>query len=208
MFSYNANEKCPVTGLPVFTKPYWEDQVTPGLRLRFSLIGRSILRIETFGERTPDTQNPVQEMRQRVIAEAFPNHQPYVEIYDLSNVVGLPSSEVRRRHSSYHATKAFEDCKGVYIYGASLIMRSVYRIGLRLQGQVLTYPFWIVKDYTEAITRANMPFPESKSVYTAFTPLSLDEFEFSKTWQLVTTDKLGLVEIGIARHNIMLRAPL
>jgi|GEM_PF-3597370 len=194
---------CSVSGLPVYTKPDWEAQVTPGLRLRFCLLGTTILRIETFGERLEDTQEPMMKMRERIVAEAFPHHQPYVEIYDLAHVTGIPSSEVRRRHSAYHATAAFDDCAGVFIYGATLVMRSIYRVGLRLQGRILKYPFWIVKDYEEAITKAQQVSQTAQGLLTALHPLTLDEFQFRPEWQIYTHDKQGMVELGIARGKII-----
>jgi len=196
---------CPVTGLPIFSKPEWTDvQLSPVVRMSFRIVGTSILDILTSGERSLASQEPYMALRDRVISEAFPNNRPYVELVDLAGLTGIPPSAVREKHTAHVTSKAYRNCVGCYVYNGSMIVRSIYRIGIVMQGRKLTYPLLLLKNYEEAARLAAKALGDLGGVGLQTMPLQLHEFEFKPEWTFKTDDQLGQIQFAIARGKILL----
>ena len=199
---------CPVTGLQIRSKPTWTlVPLTDRLQLSARLIGDSIIDYQSFGERDVESQEPFQRFRERVVQEAFPEGNSYVELYDLNGLLSLPGPEVRRLHTAYHLSDAFKNCAGCFPYGASLLTRTLYRMGVSLFGGPLHYPLLVKKDYSEAIQSAveltkRIPQPSSPRTRQA---LNRADFVFPAEWQVL--HKTGGVELGHCGRDLLLVRP-
>jgi signal transduction histidine kinase/ActR/RegA family two-component response regulator len=200
----NVAGRCPVTGLVVTTRPEWTDvRIGPNTTVTWRLIGDSILDNVTVGERMIETQAPLMAFRDRLVGELFPPGHKYVETYDLSGVVGIPPSEVRRQHSLFHISNSYRDCSGVYVYGSNLFLRSVYRTSLAVAGGGLWYPFKVVKGYAEAV-RAGVDNLRSHVVARVGTRIEDDNFWTRPGWTIPTSDGLGEVRISVGFRRVIL----
>lgn len=197
-------EVCPVTGLQILQRPEWKDvQVRPSLKLSFRIIGKIILDVKMVGARTMDTQEPYERLREKIIEEMFPNQQPYVEIYDLGEMQGHPNAEMRKVQSEYHLSSKWNGCVGCYVYHVGLFTRAIYRTGLLVLGYKLRYPLEVVKDYSLAIQNALDIYRKSVESRKNDAPLMYSDFIFPPEWKTYTEDRLGVVELGVAKGKVI-----
>ncbi len=203
--SQRETSRCPVTGMPVMTRPEWTDvRIGPRTTVTFRLIGDSILDIVTVGERTKETQAPLMSVRNRVVELLFPNGRGYVEMYDISRVAGIPPAEVRRQHSLFHLSEHFRDCTGCVVYGMNIFLRSIYRTSLAVAGGGLWYPFRIEKDYEKAIGVAVELLRGVDSRLANGRELSDSDFTSLPEWTLRTADGRGEVKVSVACRRVVL----
>jgi len=166
-----------------------------GCTITFEIIGKSVLRITTYGQRSEHQEPFYEELHDAIIAEAFPNDQPYIEIHDISGMGSLPSPELRRQYSQFQLSDSFRNCRGNFIYGDNLVLKTVFRVGLALRGSELHFPMKVVSNYQAAMDTSRDALKPGK--------LTLGEFRFDPLWKLVTPDQQGGVDLGIARGNIL-----
>jgi len=176
--------------------------ITPRLRMTFRRIGSSILDIRMIGERDEASQNPFTAMREKIVAEIFPPGHPFVELYDLGSLAGVPPKSVRRRQTAYHMSPVYQDCRGVFVYNLPILIRALYRTGLALRGSELHYPLSISKNYEVAIKGA-LGLLEGARSRDLPTRLSLSEFTFPEEWQTSPPDAPGGIDFGVARGKIL-----
>ena len=188
---------CPITGWEVETRPEWTDvDLGGGTRMTVRVVGGRILDLVTFGPRTLANQMAYQELRERVVAQAVAGNRTYVEIYDITGVVGVPTVGLRRAQAAYQMSERFHACRGCFVYGGSLALKAIYRVGLALQDRDLIYPMRLVKDRSAALLAAKECLAEQK--------LSIQDFDFPPDWALVSGDGLGRVDVGLARGKVVL----
>ena len=198
-------KRCPVTGLPITTFPQWTlVDITPNLKMSAKRIGDNIVVFESFGIRDLDSQRPFQEFREHVILQCFGTDRFYVELYDLDGLEQLPGAEVRRLHTAYHLSDAFQNCLGCYPYGMSLLTRTLYRMAVSLFGAPLKYPLLVKKNYAEAIQAALDGVKNSQIMASnhSYNPLKWSEFIFPEDLQITTDSKSG-IRIGYARRQYL-----
>ena len=82
---------CPVTGLPVTTRPEWtEIQLVSDYCVTFSIIGKAILLITPKGYPSEEGAKALLEKRTEVIKEAGLSDRNYVELRDYRMLSGSP----------------------------------------------------------------------------------------------------------------------
>jgi len=166
-----------------------------GCTITFEVIGKSVLRITTFGQRSEHQEPYYEELHDAVVAEAFPNDRPFIEIHDISGMGSLPSPELRRKYSLFQLSDSFRNCCGSFIYGDNLILKTIFRVGLSLRGNELHYPMKVVGNYQSAMDAAQLALKPNR--------LNFSEFRFDPLWKLVSPDLQGGVDLGIARGSIL-----
>ena len=188
---------CPVTGWEIETRPEWTDvDLGDGARITVRVIGGRILDLATHGPRTIGNQQVYQALRERVVAQAIAPGLTYAETYDISGIIGIPSASVRRAQAAYQMSEIFDRCRGCFVYGGSLVVKSIYRVGLALQDRELPYPLRLAKNQAAALVSANACLDEQK--------LTLRDFHFPPEWTLVSEDGQGRVEVGLAHGKVLL----
>ena len=135
-------------------------------------------------------------MRERIVQKAVTSGTTFSEIYDISGVVGIPSTGVRQAQAQYQMSEIFDRCRGCFVYGGSLVVKSIYRVGLALQDRELPYPMRLVKDQAAALAMAKACLMDRK--------LSIRDFQFRPEWTLVSQDGFGRVEVGLAHGDVLL----
>ena len=203
--SQRETSRCPVTGMPVMTRPEWTDvRIGPRTTVTFRLIGDSILDIVTVGERTKETQVPLMTVRNRVVELLFPKGRRYVEMYDISRVSGIPPAEVRRQHSLFHLSEHFRGCAGCVVYGMNIFLRSIYRTSLAVAGGGLWYPFRIEKGYEEAVALARELSLAANPGGQGGNELSDSDFASRPEWTSKTADGKGMARVSVAFRRVVL----
>jgi len=193
--AYVSTTNCPVTGWPIATRPEWTDCLLEGgTRFSFRVIGGRVLDIDTHGPRSMENEDSYEALRNRVVAEAFPDNQPYVEIQNITGLTGLPSPKLRRAYSSYQLSEAFRNCQGSYVYGSNMLFKAVFRAGIAMQASALNYPMRVVKDYATAMLAARASFHQKR----------LSESDFHSVQSIQCDDGKGGTEISFARREIVL----
>ncbi len=190
-------QTCPITGWKIECRPEWTDLPGElGVRWTFRRIGGKILDIQTFGPRGAANQATYEAYRARVIHEAFPAGGHYVECRDISHIQGLPDAQLRRLHTKYHLSDAFQNCIGCTIYGSSVVLRSMYALGLRMNRTSVHYPVKVLKDRHAALQAA--------VAWIDVRHLDLSEFLPSPPYRIVSQDGQGAMEISIARQKVLM----
>ncbi len=181
--------------------------IGPKTTISFRLIGDSILDIFTSGSRTLETQAPFQNLRNQVVAEAFPGGRQYVEMVDLSGVTGIPPSEVRSQHSAFHFSEHYRHCVGFCIYGTNVLVRTIYRTNIALKNK-RWYPVRVAKGYSDSVLAAQ-GFLGSTSIRHP-NPIQLTDRDFATRpqWSLQTKDGLGEFKLSVGLKSILLLEPI
>jgi len=167
-----------------------------GARLTFRVIDGRILEVVTHGSRDASGEPEYERIHDAIVAEMFPDEKPFVEFHDISHMTGLPSPELRRAYSAYHFSPCFLGCRGCYIYGGSILIRTVFQIGLTMRGNDLHYPMKVVSDREAALIQADQLLPP--------TALSLEQFRFDPGWEVTSRDGSGSIQMGVAQGRYLL----
>jgi signal transduction histidine kinase/DNA-binding response OmpR family regulator len=187
---------CPITGASIHSRAQWCDvPMEGGARLTFQILDGAILQIITSGLRTAASEEQYEKLHDAIVAECFPNDQPFAEIHDITGMGGLPSPELRRLYSLFHLSPSFRNCRGCFIYGDNLILKTVFRVGLALRGDELHYPMKVVENHRTAVETSRQLLKTDR--------LSLADFHFAPEWKLTAADGQSGVDLGIARRNIL-----
>ncbi|MFH1419376.1 MAG: ATP-binding protein [Planctomycetota bacterium] len=146
-----ASTQCPVTELPVTSRPEWTDIVIgEGYSVTFSFIGDRILHTIAKGDSANLDVDRLYRERDAALRQHLGGESWFVEIKDYGQVRGSPSRKVR--------AQAFErfvndtHCAGFVGYGLRPLLRNVMRAGLAFAKK--TYPFEFCSDYAHAVNRA------------------------------------------------------
>jgi PAS domain S-box-containing protein len=141
---------CPVTGLPVERRPEWSTSTLgDAFQLNYTRIGDHVLWSQPAGYVTrPDMEKAIDFIR-GVIAQAFPDDGPIVEIGDASNLKGM-SLTARRAYVRFLQNTG--RLAGLVYLGAPPLLEKAVRLGIRLK--LVRYPVKIARDYAEAVTMA------------------------------------------------------
>ena len=153
-----ATDRCPVTGLTIFSRPEWTD-VTFGKNysVSFSLLGRNIIFVQALGYATSHDLEHVVMLSKRVKAEAIPEGTPYIRIEEWTNLTGT-SRKAREHYISY--MKDNEKPLALILYGLSPMFRIAARLGKRIYK--LNYDVRIASDYSDAVKLAQKVLSDSQ----------------------------------------------
>jgi len=152
-----ATEKefiCPVTALPITTKPEWTDiDIDENYSVSFSLIGNAILCTVPNGIPSDTGTHRLLEEREKVLREANLLDKRYAEIRDHSGLSERPSKKSRMMLTNLLLKETNEgNLLGFWVFNAPLFIRLMFNVGVKLYKSSI--PVTAVKDYKTAIDNA------------------------------------------------------
>ena len=148
------HDVCPVTSLPVTTRPEWTDiSIDDNYSVSFSLIGNAILRVVPNGIVTDAGTRRLVEEREKVLKDMGLKGKRYAEIRDHSMIASRPSKESRMMLTNLLLKETNEgSLLGFWIFNAPLLIRLMIEVGVRLHKP--SVPVGAIKDYSEAAENA------------------------------------------------------
>ena len=144
-------EQCPVTSLPVETRPEWTDiKLTDRYKVTFQVIAGYILHVLLNGNICPEGTKAAVRERARVLSESGLIQGKFAEIRDHGGIKGVPSKESRMMVTNsllkdIHANRLL----GFWVYNAPLMIRAMINVGARLHKVPISAG--AVKSYSEAV---------------------------------------------------------
>jgi signal transduction histidine kinase/CheY-like chemotaxis protein len=148
------DKKCPVTGLPIESRPEWTDlQVAEQYCVTFKRIGDNILLNLPQGNMAYFDTDRYFELRNKVICEAFPDGRYYVDLKSYEKLTGSPLFRERKKL----IRKLFDEaatCKGYLIYGQSSLVTMIFNVATEMLGK-LPFPARTFNDYESAVLFAD-----------------------------------------------------
>jgi signal transduction histidine kinase/CheY-like chemotaxis protein len=163
---------CPHSGLPITTKPAWQNiKIGNDYTMSFGIIGENILITIPQGNVRTVRFKQALAARSRILKDHFGNPDPViVEIRDFSDVHGIPSHETRtlfRKSFEKHTNQ-----KGMFVINVSWIIQAVFIAGLRLHET--PFPITLSESYASAVSEAidllnskDQPSPQRWSIQTS-----------------------------------------
>lgn len=149
--TFPVTEYCPVTGLPVLTRPEWTRvDLGNNYEATFKVIGNSILLSDPRGRADYDAFERFFDLRDKIIAEVFGKDKFFIEIKDFFST-RTPSKSQRRLFVDRMA-RHDNQIIGFIAYNAPLGVRFTLNVGKRL---IFTkQPSMVADNYEKAILMA------------------------------------------------------
>jgi signal transduction histidine kinase len=162
IFTPNQSPCCPVTGLPITTRPEWtEVQLAPDYCATFSIIGNAILLTTPKGFPDEAGAKTLLEKRAIVIKEAGLSDRKYVEIRDYRMLTGAAPKGARMALTNFLVKDGSEGhLTGFWVFGAPFLIRLMFHAGLKVYKNPI--PIGVTKDYREALLNALKVLRQSK----------------------------------------------
>jgi signal transduction histidine kinase/DNA-binding response OmpR family regulator len=143
---------CPVTGLPVVTRPQWRNiAISRDYRVSFKMIGDRILHFTPEGDIAGVNVADVFRRREEVLKECAEPGKKIVEIRDFKHISGAPNHRQRKDFLKYNEARS-ASCAGVVAYNVSKKYAAVVKLISRFF--VKNFPIEIQEDYNSAVKRA------------------------------------------------------
>lgn len=144
------NNRCPVTGLTIFSKPEWID-VNFGNKFTISLrlLGKNIIFSQGSGYVTPHDIQNFALLIKKIKTESDLDGRSYIRIEDWTNIIGT-SRKAREEYINY--LRSSEQPEAVILFGLSPMFRAGVKLGRRIYK--LNYDIKIASDYYEAVSQA------------------------------------------------------
>ncbi|MBU8914168.1 MAG: HAMP domain-containing histidine kinase [Spirochaetales bacterium] len=153
-----TNQSCPITGLPILSKPEWTDvRFGKTYRITFRLLGKSILLLQISGYAALQDIQDALRFTDSVLEEVISRDRGYVLLEDVSNTIGL-SREARRYLIEY--LKKREGLRCVIYYGISPLLRLSFNLGKRLN--IVPFVAEIADNHVDAVGRAQEMLPDAQ----------------------------------------------
>jgi len=145
---------CPVTSLPITTKPEWTNiSIAENYSVSFSLIGNVILCTVPKGIPSNTGTHRLLEEREKVLRDVDLLDKRYVEIRDHSRLSGRPSKESRMMLTNLLLKETNAgNLLGFWVFNAPLYIKWMINVGTKLYKS--STPIAAVKDYREAVENA------------------------------------------------------
>ena len=145
---------CPVTALPITTKPEWTDiSIDDNYSVSFSLIGNAILSTVPNGIPSETGTDRLIEEREKVLREMNLLDKRYAEIQDHSMLASKASKKVRMTVANFLLKETNKgNLLGFWVFNAPLFIRWMFDVGMKLYKP--SVPVAAVKDYKTAIENA------------------------------------------------------
>ena len=156
-------QQCPVSGLPVQTRPHWTRiDLGGGMRATFELVGKDILLSRCRGNPESDRrfQGAFYKARRMVLDEVLPPGAPFFEIRDFSfHSGGFPLWAWRRFRRAM--AEENESCLGMVGFNPPALLYLELTVWQKMQKA----PFFIglEKDYRRALARATKSLTRHRS---------------------------------------------
>ena len=142
---------CPVTGLPVTTRPEWTDiAIGDGYSVTFSFIGERILHTVPRGDSSRLDVDRLYHARDEVLRQHLGERSWFIEVKDYGRVRGAPNRKVRSQSFERFVNDPY--CAGFVGYRLRPLLKNMMRVGLAIANR--SYPFEFCDDYAAAIQRA------------------------------------------------------
>lgn len=149
--AFETSEYCPISGLPVGSKPEWTQvDFGNGYSGTFKIIGTSILLTDPCGSAGFDVFERFFQMRAQVIQEAFGPDKPFFEIKDYETT-RTPPKNLRRLFLEQMISEK-NRMVGFIAYNAPVGVKFSFNVGKRLVHP--TCPVLVVPSYEKAIRMA------------------------------------------------------
>lgn len=149
--TFKTNEFCPISGLPVISKPEWTDvDFGGGYSATFKVIGKHILLSDPHGRADYDAFVRFFDLRDRIVDEMFGRDIVFFEIKDYSTA-RTPSKSQRRLfvdRMDRHDTQIL----GFVAYNASVGVKFSLNVGKRLINH--KQPVIVADTYDQAVLMA------------------------------------------------------
>ena len=154
VFPSDEESACPVTSLPVTTRPEWTDiPIDDNYSVSFSLIGNAILRVVPNGTITDAGTRRLVEERDKVLKDVGLKGKRYAEIWDHSLIARKPSKKSLLILTNLLLEETNEgSLVGFWVFNAPLTIRLMFDVGVRLHKP--SAPVGAVKGYREAAENA------------------------------------------------------
>lgn len=194
------DEICPVTGLPIESRPEWTDlQVAEQYWVTFKRIGETILLNLPRGNMAYFDCDRYFELRNKVISEAFPDGSPYADLKSYADLIGSPLSIERKKLVKYLLAEA-STCKAYLIYGQTPLVSMFYNVGIAMLGKI-PFPARVFTNYEEAVLFArNLTQTEQVNQ----NELQRQGFFTKKEWQYTNpVSGCATVEFMVNNDNIL-----
>lgn len=145
---------CPVTGLPIISKPEWTDiQLDSEYSVTFSIAGKAILLVTPKGKPSDKGAKLLLEKREDIIRNAGMSDNKYIELRDYRMLTAVPSKGGRMVVTNFLLKEqSAGHLLGFWMFGAPLLIRLMMQAGLKLHKASI--PIGVAKDYEVAIRGA------------------------------------------------------
>jgi len=149
--AFETDEYCPVSGLPIYTRPEWTQvDFGNGYSATFKIIGNSILWADPCGRAGFDEFKSFFKMRANVIQEAFGTDKPFFEIKDYGTTRTPPKN---MRHLFIEQMLVDKNrIIGFIAFNAPVGVKFSLNVGKRLVRPIC--PVQVVPNYEKAIRMA------------------------------------------------------
>lgn len=145
---------CPVTFLPVTTKPAWTDvKIAENYSISFSLIGNAILHSSLNGITSAQGMHALIREREKVLKETGLWGNRYAEIRDYGKMTGRPSKESRLALADLLVKETTAgNLLGFWSFDVQSYLRWMFNVGVKVHK--LKVPVAAVRDYETAVRNA------------------------------------------------------
>jgi len=150
--STEKDKICPVTGLPITSKPEWTDvslDTDTGYKATLSILGDSILLSQASGYGTLSGVKKGLKLASKVVTSAIDGGRPYVQIEEYSDLLG---ATIETRKHYIDVMKKRERLLGLIYCGTSPMLNLMIKLAKRLN--VVKFDVQIANDYSEAVALA------------------------------------------------------
>ena len=207
-FPSDEDSVCPVTSLPITTRPEWTDiPIGDNYSVSFSLIGNAILLSVSNGSATDTIIGKHIEEREKVLRDAGLKGKRYAEIGDHSMITTESSRKGRMIVTNLILKETNEgNLLGFWVFNAPFSVRLMLNVGVKLHKP--SAPVGAVKDYREAMVNAVNVLKKSGvdvgvRQYKKFTKdewgLELDDY--GTCFELIGDDLIYTVPHGVMKER-------
>jgi signal transduction histidine kinase/CheY-like chemotaxis protein len=150
---------CPLTGLPILSKPEWTDvSFGKNYTLTVRILGDCIILNQLSGYVSLHDAKKTMELMDQVVAEIIGDDRPYIHISDYSNIKG---SSLVARKCIIDRTKIKKRLSGIILFGISPMLKVSFLFANRLN--IFKFKLKIVNGYSEAVEVALKMMPFGKT---------------------------------------------
>jgi len=157
----DGNHICPISGLPVISRPDWCYQgQQDDFGIEVFLIGERILHIKARGFVNFDDQVQSVRLQDRIARTAIGENEPFIQIQDWEELKGA-SNDARQYYIDY--LKDNDRVGGIIFCNTSFMFKMSIKLGKRLN--MVPFPVYIAEDYKGAIKTARGLMEELRSAH-------------------------------------------
>lgn len=191
---------CPVSGLPIFSKPEWSDiKVCDDYYVSFQKIGDYILNQIPYGDMKQFDSDAYYDIHKKIVNEAFESGIKYLDLKDYSNLKG--KVKFSERIKVYHQLTLNQHMShGFIVYNCPKMVNLIYRALFSSVNTTPSFNMKVAADYPSAIKLAIDILKCHKN-----DDLFLKENGFFQRdqWTYNSADNISQIKIMLSNENIM-----